>query len=162
MFQSTHPHRVRQLLWLRELSQFCFNPRTHIGCDQKRWKQPSIPFCFNPRTHIGCDVLTLSLIAFNSVFQSTHPHRVRRIKYRRIAFEECFNPRTHIGCDLHWEDKPKAFPMFQSTHPRRVRLDDNRMAEHGAVFQSTHPRRVRREGLHPRRVPTGVSIHAPT
>ena len=32
-FQSTHPYRVRPFLPNFRPSQFCFNPRTHTGCD---------------------------------------------------------------------------------------------------------------------------------
>ena len=35
------------------------------------------------------------------MFQSTHPHGVRRIQGKTRRLEHCFNPRTHTGCDLH-------------------------------------------------------------
>ena len=34
MFQSTHPHGVRQLITLLSQKPYCFNPRTHTGCDK--------------------------------------------------------------------------------------------------------------------------------
>ena len=38
---------------------------------------------FNPRTHMGCDLrLTLAILR-RSVFQSTHPHGVRRWQVER-------------------------------------------------------------------------------
>ena len=33
MFQSTHPRRVRQGECPVRIALFCFNPRTHVGCD---------------------------------------------------------------------------------------------------------------------------------
>ena len=54
-FQSTHPHRVRLTLIVEKCLKISFNPRTHIGCDSKLWRQLDALF----------------------EFQSTHPHRVR-------------------------------------------------------------------------------------
>ena len=34
------------------------------------------------------------------MFQSTHPHRVRRLSTRKTSGRVSFNPRTHTGCDL--------------------------------------------------------------
>ena len=34
------------------------------------------------------------------MFQSTHPHRVRRSPHPWTCSASSFNPRTHIGCDL--------------------------------------------------------------
>ena len=34
LFQSTHPHGVRHTLMLSRLTLSCFNPRTHTGCDR--------------------------------------------------------------------------------------------------------------------------------
>ena len=34
------------------------------------------------------------------MFQSTHPHGVRRYSRRPSCPPSCFNPRTHTGCDL--------------------------------------------------------------
>ena len=33
VFQSTHPHGVRPYSRNSRISSFCFNPRTHTGCD---------------------------------------------------------------------------------------------------------------------------------
>ena len=77
-FQSTHPHGVRQIYvpqvvetpqvsihaptWGATLSGFmlrilcfCFNPRTHMGCDFWSHRTISTEWSFNPRTHMGCD-----------------------------------------------------------------------------------------------------------
>ena len=36
--------------------------------------------CFNPRTHMGCDNLLLGHSISLSEFQSTHPHGVRHVE----------------------------------------------------------------------------------
>ena len=97
------------------------------------------------------------------MFQSTHPHGVRRI------------PRPH---------RPYK-TRFQSTHPHGVRRDSfggafndiavsihapTRGATRGRIsgihvhytFQSTHPHGVRREAAVVLQLPFLVSIHAPT
>jgi len=99
-----------------------FNPRTHIECDLASMISPSSVTYFNPRTHIECDIpITYGLdIAsifqsthpyrvrhdykeFSShpiIFQSTHPYRVRLTKQLHFAIASTdFNPRTHIECD---------------------------------------------------------------
>ena len=81
-------------------SLLCFNPRTHMGCDMPT-KQAINDMCgFNPRTHMGCDMVVLRIpflfryvsihaptwgatpqidgVYYDTVFQSTHPHGVRR------------------------------------------------------------------------------------
>ena len=60
----------------------------------------SRPSCgFNPRTHTGCDCTPLYMPVICTVFQSTHPYRVRP---------------TALYVAL-------CFGVFQSTHPYRVR-----------------------------------------
>ena len=143
LFQSTHPRRVR-LHWDRHLiSRWSFNPRTHVGCDSTTIKGSNRSNSFNPRTHVGCDPVLLRLCrlaeGFNprthvgcdngtrrsevhrSMFQSTHPRRVRQKGLFSIVSNY----------------------QFQSTHPRRVRQSgaDNQLS--CGKFQSTHPRRVR-------------------
>ena len=34
------------------------------------------------------------------MFQSTHPHGVRRVTADIVIFRKSFNPRTHTGCDF--------------------------------------------------------------
>ena len=100
---------------------------------------------FNPRTHTGCDLLrgglftqaivsihaptrgaTLVYIIDNQqfkLFQSTHPHGVRRVNNTFCAYKEVgFNPRTHTGCDVLTILFAPIKRLFQSTHPHGVRL----------------------------------------
>ena len=77
-FQSTHPHGVRRKL-LSDIELFGgFNPRTHMGCDLISEGRIIFKHSFNPRTHMGCDFPTVICSPRKSVFQSTHPHGVRR------------------------------------------------------------------------------------
>ena len=47
------------------------------------------------------------------MFQSTHPHRVRRTGRQPISGRElCFNPRTHIGCDLDYDVSSRRWSRF--------------------------------------------------
>ena len=48
---------------------------------------------------MGCDCLLDAVSVMNVVFQSTHPHGVRRILIRMVLCVISFNPRTHMGCD---------------------------------------------------------------
>ena len=168
------------MLWLR-----CFNPRTHTGCDGSPLRSTatilvsihaptrgatytqhggcSVLHGFNPRTHTGCDLcrtsFSTSLPLFQSthphgvrrrfgwninqsgVFQSTHPHGVRPAQFtNNLKFRYCFNPRTHTGCDSHVK------------HSRLVRCR----------FQSTHPHGVRQYKVMDYKNSIQVSIHAPT
>ena len=121
LFQSTHPHRVRHLINRRKGIVYCFNPRTHIGCDYESRSASTSAFSFNPRTHIGCD-LSVSLCHNYYRFQSTHPHRVRQ----NFLFSDTI------------------LTPFQSTHPHRVRQNFLFSDTILKPFQSTHPHRVRR------------------
>ena len=99
MFQSTHPHGVRPARTFLLSPPFCFNPRTHTGCDNKQSKLKRLIKSFNPRTHTGCDgfrrngynarryvsihaptrgaTVFASVVFHKTLFQSTHPHGVR-------------------------------------------------------------------------------------
>ena len=53
--------------------------------------------CSNPRTPTGCDLVTWLLTPENWVFQSTHPHGVRRGQARLFRRAQGSNPRTPTG-----------------------------------------------------------------
>ena len=144
MFQSTHPHGVR--LYLLVCQMFFIIVSIHAptrGATKNRGSFLLRSYCFNPRTHTGCDCcpcqsadcLSVSIHAptrgatargfampsgqmFQSThphgvrlgddyvglgggqFQSTHPHGVRlSISTYKLPLRLCFNPRTHTGCD---------------------------------------------------------------
>ena len=77
LFQSTHPRGVRHTFAIYLYLFFCFNPRTHEGCDQKF----SLHFFRSQKfqsTHPrGVRPRLLTSIRFHNLFQSTHPRGVR-------------------------------------------------------------------------------------
>ena len=97
-------HRfLRARLWR------CFNPRTHMGCDLSVIGYTRSRKSFNPRTHMGCDptitarieILRVSIHAPTwgatgfqlssmtcDLFQSTHPHGVRRVLAPGMAHKD--------------------------------------------------------------------------
>ena len=92
MFQSTHPHRVRQKGTTKVVAMPRFNPRTRIGCDLIQFTLKGSIWCFNPRTRIGCDIGII-----------------------RPRCGICsFNPRTRIGCDVGYGER--GGKLFVSIH----------------------------------------------
>ena len=79
VFQSTHPHGVRHLACYGPYNNMSFNPRTHTGCDYTKKSQYGRFIRFNPRTHTGCDGIIVHAKYGFTLFQSTHPHGVRRL-----------------------------------------------------------------------------------
>ncbi len=140
---------------------------------------------FNPRTHAGCDGGVQTSQAISSLFQSTHPRRVRLwSKYIsfisslisihaptqgatacgrcRVLVYFYFNPRTHAGCDIVIIKIRKAVFNF---NPRTHAGCDNHLIQRMSrqqLFQSTHPRRVRRRACGRSIWISSISIHAPT
>ena len=119
-FQSTHPHGVRLLILTLTIYQIRFNPRTRMGCDIISKCEKDTILSFNPRTRMGCDkVCSSSYCLFvvsihapawgatfrraratsKALFQSTHPHGVRRATTDWFLQVQSFNPRTRMGCD---------------------------------------------------------------
>ena len=99
-FQSTHPHGVR-----RERRR-CLQEGDGVSIHAPTWGATPFSvivvirqYCFNPRTHMGCDAWCLALDVYQDRFQSTHPHGVRQSGYEVVREDHCFNPRTHMGCD---------------------------------------------------------------
>ena len=122
IFQSTHPCRVRRKpACLHDKRQLHFNPRTRVGCDALRSVSRSALDNFNPRTRVGCDGRDEQGYYVHTLFQSTHPCRVRRLR----------------------SSLPVLLALFQSTHPCRVRHFIEKRAKFEDLFQSTHPCRVR-------------------
>ena len=100
-----------------------------------------------------------------ALFQSTHPHGVRRQSNWQLLLLQSFNPRTHMGCDehavgshIHGIGVSIHAPTWGATVHRRGHHADNEVSIHaptwGATsvrgmklpdfkFQSTHPHGVR-------------------
>ena len=96
-----------------------------------------------------------------SMFQSTHPRRVRPVLDRKG--EQVTDVSIHAPAWGATSSFMLALPddPFQSTHPRGVRQTQSARRLQPGLFQSTHPRGVRPgqfvQGKHAFR----VSIHAP-
>ena len=183
VFQSTHPRGVRLILSIQEWWARNFNPRTHVGCDQKyqfwameissfqsthprgvrRWPEyrltPSTNF--NPRTHVGCDDGHGAADVGGAI--SIHaPTWGATFAFLALSLSGYFNPRTHVGCDLQ---------------PRRV-VRPRPISIHAPTWGATHCQlQWRRDHFHfnPRThvgcdvaevsnavVHLDISIHAPT
>ena len=74
------PTRGATLTWMM-FGRWCipgFNPRTHTGCDTVKHTTRTETKSFNPRTHTGCDPTPYERSYHDTMFQSTHPHGVRR------------------------------------------------------------------------------------
>ena len=76
-FQSTHPRGVRRPSWRTPAAFWCFNPRTHEGCDE--WNIPCHSSC-RVSIHAPTRGATRGKEYFESMckFQSTHPRGVRQ------------------------------------------------------------------------------------
>jgi len=81
------------------------------------------------------------------VFQSTHPHGVRRVGVSAYIGIAGFNPRTRTGCDDMGTRVTLIARVFQSTHPHGVRHHNPNVIVGRVEFQSTHPHGVRPKSL---------------
>ena len=102
------------------------------------------PYCFNPRTRTGCDAIAVAIDAGTAMFQSTHPHGVRRRKWVGWDCAQGFQSTHPHGVRRKRREADMAKKPFQSTHPHGVRPDDALVASEIIEFQSTHPHGVRR------------------
>ena len=142
-----------------------FNPRTHMGCDDKdggghvvcgvsihapTWGATrlfsEVERSFFVSIHAPTWGATISPTAarLSDEFQSTHPHGVRLYARGYRSFSQSFNPRTHMGCDfssLSTFGRGRGFnPRTHMGCDRAARLSGQKMDR----FQSTHPHGVRR------------------
>ena len=114
-------HHV-SISFMKKLALYkCFNPRTHTGCDITSGSyifarrvsihaptrgatdrfitsKPVISVSIHAPTR-GATNWLLGVRLADEVFQSTHPHGVRRVYCSFLLFSSSFNPRTHTGCD---------------------------------------------------------------
>ncbi|CFX74670.1 Uncharacterized [Syntrophomonas zehnderi OL-4] len=150
LFQSTHPHGVRQRLPFMEQDEIrvsihapargatsplvcpfdtdCrFNPRTRTGCDFTIFFHYFLRRSFNPRTRTGCDG-RLFLRPFHPL-NSFNP-RTRTGCDDIIAFSTTlsmrFNPRTRTGCD---DTSSPGVPGGNCFNPRTRTGCDHILAE---------------------------------
>ena len=163
--------------------QFCFNPRTHEGCDTVDAVAPVCGYCFNPRTHEGCDFYLDTPIYVHVAVSIHAPTRGATTEDTKSPRNLCFNPRTHEGCDrkvpayhpvlkvsIHAPTRgatlypPVCNKQAYRFNPRTHEGCDRLRSESVRSFACFNPRT--HEGCD-QHVPTllgvdGVSIHAPT
>ena len=78
-----------------------FNPRTHMGCDAAKFKLAVNDLLFQSTHPHGVRRDAMRMMSHGMTFQSTHPHGVRlALSFTIAARLRYFNPRTHMGCDL--------------------------------------------------------------
>ena len=184
MFQSTHPRRVR----LREShifcdycrvsihaptkgatscgcsqasASYCFNPRTHEGCDWRASAHSWRRSCFNPRTHEGCDATATDGGGRGQVSIHAPTKGATLLQQWRRRRIRCFNPRTHEGCDPV-SDRRLHLLVVSIHAPTKGATTYSGGGLPANVFQSTHPRRVRLAICIFSNRTRSVSIHAPT
>ena len=162
-----------------------FNPRTHTGCDFIRFRisisssvsihaptrgATSNDNCFLNATRVSIHAPTRGAtdryvwpvnsslfqsthphgvrrtfalpFSFPNEFQSTHPHGVRPFSSSLVQDVKSFNPRTHTGCDhqvtyllcLSTGFNPRTHTGCDAAQTKKSSAD---------MFQSTHPHGVR-------------------
>ena len=99
MFQSTLPHGERLLRGVTIHPVICFNPRSHMGSDERGRGANYLNHCFNPRSHMGSDWLRGYWYTFHQCF-NPRSHMGSDINSSALGFTiDCFNPRSHMGSD---------------------------------------------------------------
>ena len=100
-FQSTHPHGVR--LIINGIFPILISVSIHAPTRGATYK-PNLDYIevysFNPRTHTGCDsqyVPPTKLVTVVSIHAPTRGATFIRLS--TAAPRASFNPRTHTGCD---------------------------------------------------------------
>ena len=121
MFQSTHPHGVRQpyLDFARLHQQVSIHAPARGATTQL--DSHSIPNSFQSTHPHGVRPTHHYYHARTNQFQSTHPHGVRQCGTDRVHVLTGFNPRTRTGCDTMFPLNMRGRFRFQSTHPHGVR-----------------------------------------
>ena len=143
IFQSTHPHGVRPRRSSAGAGAEHFNPRTHMGCDDRLDSQYPRGTHFNPRTHMGCDDSYIADRCLGAISIHAPTWGATTDGAQIYRHWDYFNPRTHMGCDAPTWGATKRFRYF---NPRTHMGCDN--CSHLASntvgkFQSTHPHGVR-------------------
>ena len=166
MFQSTHPHGVRQrpAVARRSGHQVSIHAPTRGATPRVKRKEVTKKFQ-STHPHGVRHVVVISVEAANK-FQSTHPHGVRHCKgganngygrfnprthtgcdqiYRRCSKigNRCFNPRTHTGCDSESRAFPPSPRCFNPRTHTGCDFCPGLITCMSGRFQSTHPHGVR-------------------
>ena len=139
-----------------------FNPRTHVGCDKDGHGAADVGGDFNPRTHVGCDWAEREhrIKAMEISIHAPTWGATRRPRSRATSTGH-FNPRTHVGCDDAFKEKEEDGEYF---NPRTHVGCDFASTLTADSFANFNPRTHVGCDVPPRRDErhTGISIHAPT
>ena len=114
LFQSTHPHGVR-LKWFPPPSEPIVSIHAPARGATNNPKYPHLKVLFQSTHPHGVRLSTIKGYPSPPWFQSTHPHGVRPQELQADGPSQGFNPRTRTGCDL------KAMALksnFDSFNPR--------------------------------------------
>ena len=138
LFQSTHPHGVRQSFLFKALSLFMFQSTHPHGVRRYKLKTYYYATRFNPRTHTGCDSNSKSFdyididVSIHAPTRGATQHAALNVRALGVSIHAptrgatpwgwpqsfcrgSFNPRTHTGCDNNLLTK---FAMIVSFNPR--------------------------------------------
>ncbi len=121
MFQSTHPHGVRQRKQPKKPPLRSFNPRIRTGCDDTT--PPTVPVLsgFNPRIRTGCDAASRSRSRSEQQFQSTHPHGVRLLPLLALTPQGFRTSKVRTSKSAYRKLDKNATENVQSLTRRGVR-----------------------------------------
>ena len=172
MFQSTHPHEVRQGLPPISSALVAFQS-THPHEVRRARLLPAEYFIVFQSTHPHEVRLGRPYHSSQSArFQSTHPHEVRRYDnqchslcmlsfnprthtrcdYRYIhilkVYNECFNPRTHTRCDRYVICVAVCYRFVSIHAPTRGATESKRL--YSEIEDSFNPRTHTRCDFSPR------------
>ena len=162
LFQSTHPRGVRRPAvpgpgrwrhvsihapaWGATAADQRHTAEGHVSIHAPAWGATSAATSprpcrssFNPRTRVGCDFGECLKMAWNAVFQSTHPRGVRR-KARGL-------PRIRLPVSIHAPAWGATVAVQHLQHADVVSI-------HAPAWGAT-------ERVHAELAPCTVSIHAP-
>ena len=160
-----------------------FNPRTPVGCDDKRGFRRKIDAEFQSTHPSGVRPLTVAMVLSSDVFQSTHPSGVRQhtglpdsmrvlfqsthpsgvrpVQFTPLGTVTDFNPRTPVGCDPCSASGARRSRYFNPRTPVGCDSMLSIARNIDVQFQSTHPSGVRHAHHGHAHRPRRISIHAP-
>ena len=131
------------------------------GATFRKYGQSMIPRCFNPRTHTGCDYASPSNCGSPMMFQSTHPHGVRRVNGVYVINIKKFQSTHPHGVRHGVEDAPVMAALVSIHAPTRGATRHFKVIGRSRSFNPrTHTGCD--TGVCPPPSPIAVSIHAPT
>ena len=162
-FQSTHPAWGATTTgrgYVKQESISIHAPR--VGCDINALLH-AIPFYhFNPRTPRGVRLIAESRVAWNFVFQSTHPAwGATYIPKRQESMYYISIHAPRVGCDKAANAANAENKHFNPRTPRGVRPPSSPSFNVPVLFQSTHPAWGATERKRDKLPLTRISIHAP-